>query len=444
MSTLAHDALPKDGRVTGEEKKVLAATLVGTSIEWFDYFIYAQAAGLVLGPLFFAPATKADPGLAQILSFATIGIAFLFRPLGAIVAGHLGDRFGRKVSLILTLVLMGGATAAIGILPTYAEAGVWAPILLILLRILQGFSAGGEWGGAALMAVEHAPLHKRSFFGSFPQIGTPIGMIAATLVLLFFTELVGKEAFVAWGWRLPFLSSILLIVIGFVIRRSVEESPVFAAMQARRKEASAPLGFLFRHHKKPVLLAALIFMANNAAGYLLIAFFISYGQKTLNIAPVTMLLVCTAAAVSWLVFTIAGGKLGDSWGRVRTFQVGYVALAVWAIPMWSLIDTGNPFLFFVAAAVMAAALGLSYGPQAALYAEMFPAQVRYSGVSIGYALGSILGGAFAATIAQWIITTYQKSWGIGVYVAILSVISLIAVSMVKSAEGVDLNATTGA
>lgn len=444
MSTLAHDTRPPVAAVTPEERKVLAATLIGTSIEWFDFFIYAQAAGLVLGPLFFAPIAKDDPGLAQIISFATIGISFLFRPLGAIVAGHLGDRFGRKVSLILTLVLMGAATALVGVLPTYAQAGAWAPMLLIVLRILQGFSAGGEWGGAALMSVEHAPLAKRSFFGSFPQIGTPIGMIAATLVLLLFTSVMSRDDFVAWGWRLPFLSSIVLIVVGLVIRRSVEESPVFREMQARRKESSAPIGFLFRHHTKQVLLAALIFMANNAAGYLLIAFFISYGQKALHLPAPTMLFVCTLAAVVWLIFTLAGGILGDRWGRVRTFQVGYVALAIWAVPMWFLIDTGNPVLFFVAAAGMAAALGLSYGPQAALYAEMFPANVRYSGVSIGYSLGSILGGAFAATIAQWIITTYGQSWGIGVYIAILSVVSLVAVTMVKGAEGADLNLTHGA
>ncbi len=430
-------------RMPAEERKVLAGTLVGTSIEWYDFFIYAQAAGLVLAPLFLAPVAESNPGLAQVLAFATIGISFLFRPLGAVVAGYLGDKLGRKKTLVFTLILMGLSTALIGVLPTYAAIGIAAPILLILLRILQGFSAGGEWGGAALMAVEHAPLDKRSFFGSFPQIGTPIGMIVATLVLLLFTSVMGREEFVAWGWRLPFLSSIVLIVIGFVIRRSVEESPVFRQMQARRKESSAPIGVLFAHHKRQVLLAALIFMANNAAGYLLIAFFISYGQKTVHLPPGGMLTVCTLAAVSWLIFTFLGGKLGDTLGRVRTFQIGYVALALWSVPMWWLLDSGSLVLFFVGAAVMAAALGLSYGPMSALYAEMFPANVRYSGVSIGYSLGAILGGAFAATIAQWIITTYHQSWGIGVYIVILSLISLAAVSMVKSAEGADLNATAG-
>jgi MFS family permease len=422
-----------------EDKKVLAATLVGTAIEWYDYFIYAQAAGLVLAPLFFAPFAQENPGLSQILSFATIGISFLFRPLGAIVCGYLGDRFGRKVVLVMTLILMGASTALIGLLPTYAQIGVWAPILLILLRVLQGFSAGGEWGGAALMAVEHAPVEKRSYFGSFPQVGVPIGMILATAVLLVLTTWLGKEAFAEWGWRLPFLFSIALIVVGSLIRRTVEESPVFERMHQRRKESSAPLRQLFKHHSRQVLLTALIFMANNAAGYLLIAFFISYGQKALGLPAPDLLKACTLAAFGWLGFTLLGGYLGDRIGRVRTFQLGYAALALWAIPMWFLIDAKDIYLFFVSAFVLTIPLGLAYGPQAALYAEMFPAKVRYSGVSVGYALGSIVGGAFAATIAQWIIGTYGQSWLIGVYMVVLTVISFIAVSLVKDPQGVDLN-----
>jgi MFS family permease len=229
------------GGITTEEKKVLAATLVGTAIEWYDYFIHAQAAGLVLGPLFFAPIAKDNPALAQILAFATIGISFLFRPLGAIICGHLGDRLGRKVVLVMTLILMGASTVLIGLLPTYQQIGPWAPVLLIVLRIIQGFSAGGEWGGAALMAVEHAPVDRRSFFGSFPQIGVPIGLIIATLVLLGLTAAFGKEGFADWAWRLPFLFSIALIIAGSIIRRTVEESPVFGEMHKRRKESSAPL-----------------------------------------------------------------------------------------------------------------------------------------------------------------------------------------------------------
>lgn len=435
MNSAATRAAP----TTREEKKVLAATLVGTAIEWYDYFIYAQAAALVLGPLFFAPIAKTNPGLSQIISFATVGIAFLFRPLGAIVCGWLGDRYGRKVILVATLFLMGASTALIGLLPTYAEIGVWAPVLLVLLRVLQGFSAGGEWGGAALMAVEHAPVTRRSFFGSFPQVGVPIGMILATTVLLVLTSVLGQQRFLEWGWRIPFLFSIALIVVGSLIRRTVEESPVFEKMHQRRKESSAPLRQLFAHHRRNVLLTALIFVADNAAGYLLIAFFIGYGQKVLQMPAADLLIACSLAAVGWLVFTLVGGLLGDRIGRVRTFQLGYVLLALWSIPMWFLIDSRDIVLFFVGVFVLTIPLGLAYGPQAALYAEMFPARVRYSGVSVGYALGSILGGAFAATIAQWIIATFGQSWLIGVYMLVLSLISLAAVSVVKDPMGVDLS-----
>src|SRR6201986_701506 len=232
--------------ITRDEKKVLAATLVGTTIEWYDFFVYAQAAGLVFGPLFFGPLTQNNPLLAQIISLATIGLSFLFRPLGAIVCGYMGDRFGRRGVLVMTLILMGAATALVGVLPTYATIGAWAPVLLILLRILQGFSAGGEWGGAALMAVEYAPVDRGRFFGSFPQIGTPLGMILATGALWGLTNLLGKQAMVEWGWRIPFLFSVVLIVVGAVIRRTVEESPVFQLMHQRRKESSAPLRELFR------------------------------------------------------------------------------------------------------------------------------------------------------------------------------------------------------
>ena len=429
----------RTSKISWEEKKVLTATLVGTTIEWYDFFVYAQAAGLAFVPLFFSPMTQNNPLLAQIISFATIGLSFLFRPLGAIVCGHMGDRFGRRGVLVMTLILMGTATALIGLLPTYGQIGAWAPALLMSLRILQGFSAGGEWGGAALMSVEYAPINRRSFFGSFPQIGTPIGMILATGVLWALTSILGKQAMAEWGWRIPFLFSIVLIVIGAVIRRSVEESPIFKAMHQRRKESSAPLRELFRRHSKEIFRTALTFMANNAAGYILIAFIISYGLNTLKMPSDQLLLVSTLAAVGWFAFTLLGGLMGDWIGRVRSFQIGYAIMAVWAVPMWFLIDSKSVALFFVGALGLTIGLGLSYGPQAALYAELFPAEIRYSGVSVSYALGAILGGAFAPAIAQWIIGTYGESWRVGLYIAVLAVISLIAVSTIKDPKGVDLH-----
>jgi len=439
MTSTIQEQAERTGRMPKEERKVLASTLVGTSIEWYDFFIYAQAAGLVLAPLFLAPVAESNPALAQILAFATIGISFLFRPLGAVVAGYLGDKLGRKKMLVFTLVMMGVSTSLIGFLPTYAAIGIAAPILLILLRILQGFSAGGEWGGAALMAVEHAPNAKRGFFGAFPQIGVPVGMILATFTLWVITSSMSQEDFVAWGWRIPFILSIVLIVVGYAIRRAVEESPVFQDLQRRQKESSAPLRQLFRHNTKNVVLTAIIFIGNNAAGYLLIAFFATYAVTVLGMDRPAVLLATVLASFGWLGFTMLGGRVSDRIGRVRTFQIGYTLLALWAVPMWFLIDTGDIVWYFVALFVMTIGLGLSYGPQASLYAEMFPANVRYSGVSIGYALGAILGGAFAPMIAEALLAATGDSWTIGVYIAVAALVSLAGVSMVKETKGVDLH-----
>lgn len=440
MTTTSHN-----GRTRAEERRVLAGTLVGTTIEWYDFFIYAQAAAFVLAPLFFEPLAADNAGLAQILSWASIGISFLFRPLGAVVAGHLGDKYGRKLVLVVTLIGMGGATTALGLLPTYAAIGVGAPILLILMRILQGFSAGGEWGGAALMAVEHAPTNKRSFFGSYPQIGVPLGMLLATGFMFILTSSMTSEQFMDWGWRIPFISSVVLILVGYLIRRAVSESPVFTEMQERRRDSSAPLGELLRKHKRPVLLAALIFAGNNAAGYLVIAFFASYGANVLDMPRSATLIASLVGGVGWFAFTLFGGWIGDKIGKRKTFIIGYLWIIAWAIPMWFLIDTASLPLFTVAIFVLTIGLGPSYGPQSALYAEMFPASVRYSGVSIGYAFGSIIGGAFAPMISQFILNATGQSWMIGLYIAGISTVSLIGVLLVpKSVEGRDLNdADTG-
>ena len=418
-----------------EERKVLAGTLVGTTIEWYDFFIFSQLTATLLSPLFLAPLNQSNPGLAQILSFALIGISFLFRPLGAVVAGHLGDRLGRKAMLVFTLVMMGAATALIGMLPTYAQIGAWAPVLLILLRIVQGFSAGGEWGGAALMAVEHAPLNKRGLFGAYPQIGVPVGMILATGLLFFLNSGMSKEDFAAWGWRVPFLLSIVLIVVGYLIRRAVAESPVFQEMAMRKQESKAPLGELVRSHKKPVLYSTMIFIGNNAAGYLLIAFFIAYATRTLQMPTPQVLLATTLASFGWLIFTLVGGWLSDRIGRVKTFLTGYAIVFAWMIPMFALIDTRNIWLYGLALFVLTIGLGLSYGPMSAMYAEMFPANVRYSGISIGYAFGAILGGAFAATIAETLLQTTKWAGSIGIYIMVLCVISAIGVILAKETKG---------
>ena len=426
-TTAAHGVEhPAPTRDRVEERKVLAGTLVGTTIEWYDFFIYAQAAALVFAPLFFSPL---GPQSGQIASWVTLGISFLVRPLGAIVAGHMGDRFGRKIVLSLTLIGMGAATVLIGLLPTYASIGIWAPILLVIFRLLQGFSAGGEWGGAALLSVEHAPRGKRGLFGSAPQIGVPLGMLLATGVLFAVRASMSNEQFLAWGWRIPFLISVILIFIGYIIRKAVEESPVFKEMQQLKKDESAPLGELFRNHTKEVVLAALIFAANNAVGYLVIAWFSKYGQKNLGMAPNDTLIAALVGGFGWFIFTLFGGWISDKIGRKTAFVVGYAIIIAWAFPMFQMMNTASLPMFAAALFILAIGLGPSYGPQSAMYAEMFPARVRFSGVSIGYAIGAIIGGAFAPLIADLLLN--DGGWvPVAWYIIIISAVSLIAVLFV--------------
>lgn len=428
-------------KMLNEHKRVLAGAMVGTTIEWFDFFIYAQAAGIIFASQFFDPVSNESPGLAQIISWASLGISFLFRPLGAILAGRIGDRVGRKPVLVITLVGMGLATFLMGMLPTYEAIGLAAPILLVLLRILQGMSAGGEWGGAALIAVEHAPVLRRGFFGAFPQIGVPLGMLLATIMTLTLTTAMTPEQFESWGWRIPFLSSLVLIFVGFLIRRTVEESPVFSEMEELRERSSAPLKDLFSGHGKLVGLCALIFAGNNAAGYLVIAFFVSYATKVLGFDRPVALGIMLLAGGCWLISTLVGGIASDVVGRRSLFIVGYIALILWAIPTWVLVDTGNLFMFTIGTAGLGALLGFTYGGQPALYAEMFPASVRLSGLNIGYALGSIIGGAFAPMISQLILERTGNSIYIGVYIAVICFISLLGVIAVpKGIQGRDLGA----
>ncbi|MGW5854444.1 MULTISPECIES: MFS transporter [Micrococcus] len=423
--TVASPAAPA-ARDPREERKVLAGTLVGTTIEWYDFFIFAQATALVFAALFFAPMGSTG---SQIAAWVTLGISFLVRPLGAIIAGHLGDKFGRKIVLSFTLIGMGVATTLIGVLPTYAQIGVWAPILLVLLRLLQGFSAGGEWGGAALLAVEHAPKGKRGLFGAAPQVGVPLGMILATGALFLVRSNMTEEAFLTWGWRIPFLISIILIVVGYFIRKAVEESPVFKEMQQLKAKESAPLGELFRGHTKEVILAAVIFAANNGVGYLLIAWFSKYGgPKGLGMTSTEVLTASLVGGLGWFIFTLFGGWISDKIGRKTTFVVGYAILIAWAFPLFSLLNTASLPLFALALFVLTMGLGPSYGPQSAMYAEMFPARVRFSGVSIGYALGTIIGGAFAPLIADLLV---KNGWEyVAWYIVGISAISLIAVLLV--------------
>lgn len=404
-----------------QDRRVAFATIAGTTVEWYDFFIYAQAAGLVFTTLMFDPMGEK---YSLMLSFATVGISFLFRPFGAFLAGHLGDRFGRRSVLVITLIGMGLATTAIGLLPTYAQIGVAAPIMLLVLRVIQGISAGGEWGGAALMAVEHADPNKRGLAGTYPQLGVPLGMLLASGVFALMTGVISPgDAFLEWGWRVPFLLSFVLVLIGHFIRRSVDESPIYVEIAQRKKRTKAPLAVLFKNHWPLILAAAVLFAGNNAGGYMTTGGFIT-AYTTDPDGPIgldrTSALVCiSGAAAVWLVATLVGGIVSDKIGRRNTFLLGYAWLIVFSFPMFALVNTAQPWLLFAGLGIFAIGLGFTYGPQASWYAELFPANIRLSGVSITYALGAILGGAFAPTIAQGLLTATGSTNSIALYLIIM-------------------------
>jgi metabolite-proton symporter len=425
---------PADREPARRLRRVVAASLVGTTIEWDDFFVYASAAGLVFSRQFF-PAL--DSTAALLASFATFGVSFAARPIGGVIAGHLGDRFGRKGVLVATLVLMGVSTVGVGLLPGYDAIGIAAPVLLVLLRLLQGLSAGGEWGGAALMAVEHAPPGRRGYFGSFPQIGVPLGLLLANLAFFTVSASTTKDQFQSWGWRIPFLLSVVLVGVGFFVRARVAESPVFTELQERRSHRSAPLKVLFKTNSRELIVAIGLFIANNMIGYILIAFITSYGTRTLKLSSTTMLLVGMVGAVAWGVFTLLAGRWSDTWGRRRTYLVGTLALAVWTFPFFLLFDTKSVPLLLVAVVVLAFGLGLTYGPQAAAYAELFPTAIRYSGVSFAYAFGAVLGGGFAPLVATWLVGLTGTSLSVSAYMLAACLITLAAVLALREGSAAE-------
>lgn len=422
-----------------DRRRVVFATVVGTTVEWYDFFIYAQAAGLVFAQLFFAPLGEST---ATILSFLTVGISFLFRPLGAFLAGHFGDKYGRRVVLVVTLVLMGVATTLVGLLPTWTVIGVAAPILLIFLRILQGISAGGEWGGAVLMAVEHAPKAKRGLFGASPQIGVPIGLLLASGMMALMSVLAPGDAFLEWGWRVPFLFSIVLILVGYYIRRRVEESPVFLELAERKERTRTPIVQLFRKHSLLVIIAALVFAGNNAAGYMTTGGYIQ-NYATNPEGPLAMdrsgvLLAVTGSALFWLASTWTAGWVSDRIGRRSTYIGGWILQLVGVFTLFPLVNTGELGLLFTALAILAIGLGFTYGQQSAYYAELFPASIRFSGVSISYAIGAILGGAFAPTIATALVQATGSTWSVALYLAGMTVLGLLATLLLRDRTGIPL------
>lgn len=435
-----------------EDRRVAIGTLVGTAVEWYDFFIYANAAAIVLAPLFFQPLLESTEGIgALLISFATVGVSFFFRPLGAAVAGHYGDKIGRKSMLVATLLLMGVATFLIGLLPTYASIGVLAPILLIVLRIMQGFAAGGEWGGAALMAVEHAPAKKRGLFGGFPQIGVPLGMLMATVVLSVVSFLTTEEQFLDWGWRVPFLLSIFLVGIGMWIRLGVAESPVMkeiAEADKSTEQVRLPLLDMFRTAWKPLIQGALVFAGNGVAGYMIAGgFILSYTTSNQGLDRDIILNLVSLTAFMWILTTLFSAWLSDKIKRKPVYLIGFAFQLGWVWVLFQFLQTGNYWLIGLGMVVWAIPIGFTYGPQAALFAEMFPARIRYSGAGLANAFGAILGGAFAPLIATFLTDKFADTLGVmavAVYITFVTIIAVIALLTIKDRTGADISLTAEA
>jgi metabolite-proton symporter len=406
--------------------KVAIASLIGTAIEWYDFFLYGTAAALIFNKLFFP---TVDPTVGTLLAFATFGIGFVARPLGGLVFGHFGDTIGRKTMLYLTLLIMGLATAAIGVLPTYDTVGVWAAALLVACRLIQGFALGGEWGGAVLMAVEHAPSHRKGFYGSWPQLGAPLGLVLGTLVFSIVSGMMSNTQFNAWGWRLPFLFSMILVIVGLWVRFTVAESPEFQKVKDTKEYVRIPILNAILTHPKSILLAMGARFAENGFFYIYAAFVLAYATQALGMNKQDILNgVLIAAFIE--TFTIpAFGALSDKLGRRPVYIFGAIFSAIMSFPLFMLLGTKSPQLAWIAIALgLAVGHAAMYGPQASFFSELFGTKVRYSGVSLGYNLASIFAGALSPIIATWLMSTYKPAtWPISVYMMILALITLVSV-----------------
>jgi MFS transporter, MHS family, shikimate and dehydroshikimate transport protein len=405
-------------------RQVAFASMIGTTVEWYDFFLYGTAAALVFNQLFFP---EYAPLTGTLLAFGTYAVGFFARPVGGIVAGHYGDKIGRKAMLVLTLLIMGSATFLIGLLPTYQSIGIWAPILLLALRLLQGFGIGGEWGGAVLMAVEHSPANRRGFYGSWPQIGVPAGLLTANLVYLLVNRSMSEEAWLAWGWRIPFLVSIVLIAVGMFIRLRISETPAFNRVRETQTEASMPIVEVLRTYPKQVLQAMGMRIAENGAFYVFSVFVLAYVTQSLGMESTTAQTGVLIAAAIGLFSLPIWGWLSDRVGRRPVYLFGAVFSLLFAFPFFWLMNTESAVLIWLAI-ILSLVLGhdAMYGPQAAYFAELFGTRVRYSGASLGYQLASVLAGGLSPLIATALLAAYGFA-AVAWYLAGMALITIIAV-----------------
>lgn len=416
-------------RGSSSPSSVAFAGLIGTTIEWYDFYISGTASALVFAPQFFP---NVSPLAGTLAALSTFAIGFVARPVGGAVTGHIGDRIGRKSMLIASLLVMGVATVGIGLLPNYASIGIAAPILLVVLRFLQGVGVGGEWGGAVLMSVEHAPRSRRTLYGSFPQMGLPAGVILSSLMFLLIESVIAKNQFEQWGWRIPFLCSAVLIIIGLILRWRLTESPVFEAVQARKQRSRLPLGHVLRHWPLNLVAGLALSIAPSIIGNILLVYTLSYATKSLHVSSTTMLWASLAASLVQGVAVPIAGILSDRFSRQRVYLAGVVILLLWAFPYFWLINTGSTGNIVLAMCGAGLIGGLLTAPQAVLVAYAFPARVRYSGASVTYGLGGIAGGAFAPVIATALLAAYGSTVPISLYLVVAGVVSAVAVALVVS------------
>ncbi|HEX4647302.1 MAG TPA: MFS transporter [Steroidobacteraceae bacterium] len=415
-------------------RAVIAAT-VGTAIEWYDFFLYSVVTGLVFAKLFFP---KSDPLVGTLQAFAVYAVGFVARPVGAAIFGHYGDRIGRKAALIATLLLMGIATFLVALVPTYDQVGIWGAILLTVLRFIHGVGVGGEWGGSVLLSMEWARSSKsRGFIASWPQFGVPCGLFLANLAVLTFSRLSGDQ-FLRWGWRVPFLLSVVLVAVGLYIRLGILETPVFSRLLATRKVEGAPLREVLRRHPKEIVLSMFARMAEQAPFYIFTAFVFTYGVETLKVPRDFLLLAVLTASILSFVSIPLFGHISDLIGRKKMYLLGAVVTLVFGYIYFGLLGTGSHSLIFLAIVLSLIPHDMLYGPQAALIAESFKGHVRYSGASLGYQLSSVIAGGPAPLVAAWLFSTYHSPYAIAAYIAACAVITLIATSLMTDYTGKDI------
>ena len=425
--------------------KVALASMVGTAIEFFDYYIYAAAAVLVFNTQFFH---SGDPLSDDLLSLSTLALAFLARPIGSALFGHFGDKIGRKKTLVASLVLMGGSTVIIGLLPTYSQIGIWAPILLCICRVGQGIGLGGEWGGAALVATENAPEGKRAWYGTFPQLGAPIGLFVANATFFLVSYFWGQQALVEWAWRIPFVSSLALVLVGLYVRLTLHESHVFVEAEEKGKKLKAPVSVVFTKHFKPMVIGTFIMVATYSLFYIMTAFAQAYSRTpaTLSEAGYPMGLGIPAntftglllmSAIVFAIFISISGLYADKIGRRKWLIWTTVSILIFALCMPLFLGNGTPNSVFAFLVIGMALMGMTFGPMAALLPELFPTEVRYSGASLAYNIASIIGATIAAMISLKINALYGLI-GVGIYLAINAFLTLLALLASKETKNVDL------